>query len=156
MFGNDSRIEIAVLQERFNAHEQIMKKVDTAIQTLSETNQNICKMLAVHDERITVQAKVDDDICKKVDDIETKVEGLYKFRWQIGGIVALSLVLVGLLPSFLPVLRNQWRRDADQRNIRHKKGITQKYHRGKNSNLLKSGNSRKHERIRHQNHITPK
>jgi len=104
MFGNDSRIEIAVLQERFNAHEQIMKKVDTAIQTLSETNQNICKMLAVHDERITVQARVDDDICKKVDDIETKVEGLYKFRWQIGGIVALSLVLVGLLPSLLPTL----------------------------------------------------
>jgi len=104
MFGNDSRVEIAVLQERFKAHEQIMEKVDTAIQTLSETNQNICKMLAVHDERITVQARVDEDICKKVDDIELKVEGLYKFRWQIGGIVALSLVLVGLLPSFLPVL----------------------------------------------------
>ena len=46
MFGNDSRIEIAVLQERFKAHEQIMEKVDTAIQTLSATNQNICKMLA--------------------------------------------------------------------------------------------------------------
>lgn len=104
MFGNDSRIEIAVLQERFKAHEQIMEKVDTAIQTLSETNQNICKMLAVHDERITVQAKVDEDICKKVDDIELKIESLYKFRWQIGGIVALSLVLVGLLPSLLPAL----------------------------------------------------
>ena len=104
MFGNDSRIEIAVLQERFKAHEQIMEKVDTAIQTLSETNQNICKMLAVHDERITVQSKVDEDICKKVDDIELKIESLYKFRWQIGGIVALSLVLVGLLPSLLPAL----------------------------------------------------
>ena len=104
MFNNDSKIQIAVLQERFKAHEQIIDKVDTAIQTLSETNQNICRMLSVHDERITVQAKVDDDICKKVGDIELKVENLYKFRWQIGGIIALSLVLIGFVPVFLPLL----------------------------------------------------
>ena len=104
MFGNDSKIQLAVLQERFKAHEQIVERVDSAIQTLSETNQNICKMLAVHDERITSQAKSDDDICKKVDDIETKIDGLYKFRWQIGGVVALTLVLVGLLPIIVPTL----------------------------------------------------
>ena len=51
MFSNDSKVQLAVLQERFKAHEQIIDKVDTAIQTLSETNQNICRMLAVHDER---------------------------------------------------------------------------------------------------------
>lgn len=102
MFGNDSRVEIAVLQERFKAHEQIMEKVDTAIQTLSETNQNICKMLAVHDERITVQARVDEDICKKVDDIELKVEGLYKFRWQIGGVLAVIAFIVPIINSHLP------------------------------------------------------
>ena len=102
MFGNDSRVEIAVLQERFKAHEQIMEKVDTAIQTLSETNQNICKMLAVHDERITVQARVDEDICKKVDDIELKVEGLYKFRWQIGGVLAVIVFIVPIINSYIP------------------------------------------------------
>ncbi len=80
MFSNDSKIQLAVLQERFKAHEQIIDKVDTAIQTLSETNQNICKMLAVHDERIGVQAKVDDDICKKVEDIESRIDNLFKFR----------------------------------------------------------------------------
>lgn len=104
MFSNDSRVEIAVLQERFKAHEQIMEKVDTAIQTLSETNQNICKMLAVHDERIGVQAKVDEDICKKVDDIETKVEGLYKFRWQIGGVLAVVVVIIPIINAFVPRL----------------------------------------------------
>lgn len=101
MFSNDSRVEIAVLQERFRAHEQIMEKVDTAIQTLSETNQNICKMLAVHDERITVQSRVDEDICKKVDDIELKVEGLYKFRWQIGGVLAVVVFLVPIINSYV-------------------------------------------------------
>ena len=104
MFGNDSRIEIAVLQERFKAHEQIMEKVDTAIQTLSETNQNICRMLAVHDERITVQARADVDICKKVEDIETKIEGLSKFRWQVGGVLAVAVVVIGTVNAFVPRL----------------------------------------------------
>lgn len=104
MFGNDSKIQLAVLQERFKAHEQIIEKVDTAIQTLSETNQNICKMLAVHDERITGQARTDDDICKKVDDIENKVDGLYKFRWQAGGVVAVIVALIGIVNAFVPRL----------------------------------------------------
>lgn len=104
MFGNDSRIEIAVLQERFKAHEQIIEKVDTAIQTLSETNQNICKMLAVHDERITVQAKFDDDICKKVEDIESRIDNLFKFRWQAGGVLAVAVVLIGVFNAFGPKL----------------------------------------------------
>lgn len=104
MFGNDSKIQLAVLQERFKAHEQIIEKVDTAIQTLSETNQNICRMLAVHDERLDQCSKEDNEICKKVEDIEGKIDNLYKFRWQIGGVVAFALVVVGLIPSFIPVL----------------------------------------------------
>lgn len=104
MFGQDNKIQLAVLQEKFKSHEQIIDKVDTAIQTLSETNQNICKMLAVHDERITVQAKTDDEFSKKVEDIESKVDNLYKFRWQVGGIIALGLVIVGLIPTFMPAL----------------------------------------------------
>jgi len=104
MFGNNSQVQLAVLQERFKAHEQIIDKVDTAIQTLSETNQNICKMLAVHDERIE-QCKTDDgELCKKVEDIESKIDSLYKFRWQIGGVVALALVIAGLIPTLMPNL----------------------------------------------------
>ena len=104
MFGQDSKVQLAVLQERFKSHEQIIEKVDSAIQTLSETNANICKMLAVHDEKISTHSKVDDEICKKVDDIELKVDGLYKFRWQIGGVVAFALVLIGVLPTIIPTL----------------------------------------------------
>ena len=104
MFNNDSKIQLAVLQERFKAHEQIIDKVDTAIQSLSETNQNICKMLAVHDERIGVQAKVDDDICKKVEDIESRIDNLFKFRWQVGGVLAVTVVLIGVFNAFGPKL----------------------------------------------------
>lgn len=104
MFSNDSKVQIAVLQERFKAHEQIIDKVDTAIQTLSETNQNICRMLAVHEERIEQCGKDDVELCKKVEDIESKIDGLYKFRWQIGGVIAFALVVVGLLPTIMPTL----------------------------------------------------
>jgi chromosome segregation ATPase len=104
MFGNDSKVQIAVLQERFKAHEQIIEKVDTAIQTLSETNQNICKMLTVHDERLNQCKSEDSELCKKVEDIEGKIDNLYKFRWQIGGVVALALVLIGFIPTVIPTL----------------------------------------------------
>jgi DNA repair ATPase RecN len=104
MFSNDSKIQLAVLQERFKAHEQIIEKVDTAIQTLSETNQNICRMLAVHDERLDQCNKDDGDLCKKVEDIESKIDSLYKFRWQIGGVLAVAAIVIGLLPSFMPTL----------------------------------------------------
>jgi hypothetical protein len=104
MFGNDSKIQLAVLQERFKAHEQIIEKVDTAIQTLSETNQNICKMLAVHDERINVQKEVDNTIDRRVSTIESKVEGLTKFRWQVGGTIAFLVVVIGIINAFGPRL----------------------------------------------------
>ena len=107
MFSNDSKVQIAVLQERFKAHEQIIDKVDTAIQTLSETNQNICKMLAVHDERLDQCSKDDTELCKKVEDIETKIDSLYKFRWQIGGVVAFALVLIGVFPLLMSTLTPQ-------------------------------------------------
>jgi hypothetical protein len=104
MFGNDSKIQIAVLQERFKAHEQIIEKVDTAIQTLSETNQNICKMLAVHNERIEQCGRDDGELCKKVEDIEGKVDGLYKFRWQVGAVVGVIVTLIGVINAFGPKL----------------------------------------------------
>ena len=104
MFSNDSKVQLAVLQERFKSHEQIIEKVDTAIQTLSETNQNICKMLAVHDERLD-QCKTDDsELCKKVEDIESKLDGLYKFRWQAGGVLAVIVALIGIVNAFVPKL----------------------------------------------------
>ncbi len=61
-------------------------------------------MLAVHDERLE-QCKTDDnELCKKVEDMESKIDGLYKFRWQIGGVVAFTLVLIGLAPTIIPAL----------------------------------------------------
>ena len=104
MFGQESKIKVAVLEERVKIHEEMVERVDAAIQTLSETNQNICKMLAVHDERLDQCNKDDGDICKKVEDIEVKIDNLYKFRWQIGGVLAVAVVVIGLLPPITSFL----------------------------------------------------
>ena len=99
MFGQDSKIKVAVLEERVKIHEEMVERVDAAIQTLSETNQNICKMLAVHDERLGQCIREDVNIGEKVGKIEVKLDELFKFRWMAAGVVAFALL-------FLPVINN--------------------------------------------------
>jgi len=101
MFGQDSKIKVAVLEERVKIHEEMVERVDAAIQTLSETNQNICKMLAVHDERIFNCARSDEDTNEKLGKLETKVDELSKFRWMAAGVVALALLFVPVVTDFI-------------------------------------------------------
>ena len=101
MFGQDSKIKVAVLEERVKIHEEMVERVDAAIQTLSETNQNICKMLAVHDERIVNCSRSDENINEKIGKIEGKVDELSKFRWIAAGIVAVSLLFVPIVTDFI-------------------------------------------------------
>ena len=105
MFGNNSQVQLAVLQERFKAHEQIIDKVDAAIQTLSETNQNICKMLAVHDERINVCSREDESIVEKIGQIEVKLEDVSRIKWMT---VGCGVVLVVLVAAFSSLLSGWW------------------------------------------------
>lgn len=101
MFGQDSKIKVAVLEERIKIHEEMVERVDAAITTLSETNQNICKMLAVHDERIFNCAKNDENINEKIGKIEGKVDELSKFRWMAAGVVAICLLFVPFVTDFI-------------------------------------------------------
>ena len=101
MFGQDSKIKVAVLEERVKIHEEMVERVDAAIQTLSETNQNICKMLAVHDERIINCARSDESTNEKLGKLEVKVDELSKFRWMAAGIVTISLLFVPVVTDFI-------------------------------------------------------
>ena len=106
MFGQDSKIKVAVLEERVKIHEEMVERVDAAIQTLSETNQNICKMLAVHDERIMNCTISDNNTNEKIGKLEIKVDELSKFRWMVAGVVALSLLLVPFITDFISNMSN--------------------------------------------------
>lgn len=101
MFGSDSKIKVAVLEERSKIHEEMVVRVDAAIQTLSETNKNICKMLAVHDERIFNCVKDDETINEKIGKLEIKVEELFKFRWMAAGVVAIGLLFFPIITDFI-------------------------------------------------------
>jgi len=101
MFGQDSKIKVAVLEERVKIHEEMVERVDAAIQTLSETNQNICKMLAVHDERIMNCTISDNTTNEKIGKLEIKVDELSKFRWMVAGVVAISLLFVPVVTDFV-------------------------------------------------------
>lgn len=101
MFGQEQKIQLAVLNERVKVHEEMVERVDAAIQTLSETNQNICKMLAVHDERIFSCAREDENINLKVGKIELRLEEIIKFRWMAAGVVAVLLIFVPILTSYI-------------------------------------------------------
>ena len=106
MFGQDSKIKVAVLEERVKIHEEMVERVDAAITTLSETNQNICKMLAVHDERIFNCARNDEDTNEKIGKLESKVDELSKFRWMAAGVVALALLFVPVVTDFITTTVN--------------------------------------------------
>lgn len=99
MFGQDPKIKVAVLEERVKIHEEMVERVDAAIQTLSETNKNICKMLAVHDERLDQCAREDISIIEKIGKIEVKLEDVSRIKWMTVGCGVILVVLATALST---------------------------------------------------------
>ena len=54
--------KVAILEEKINSSDQLLAKIENAIDKLIEANTNVTRMLAVHDEKIEHCAKVDDRI----------------------------------------------------------------------------------------------
>ena len=124
--------KIAVLEERLSAYEIMMRKIDEAIQLMGKTNQNISKMLAVHEERIEQCHKSDDYISRvieelrlenkdqheavseRIEKIENKLEEFVKYRWIIIGIFAVcsfafsqSHIVVDFLTPDVPEVQTE-------------------------------------------------
>ena len=71
MFNPSStETKIALLEERINVYEQMMERIDTAIQKIGETSQNISQMLAVHNEKIEQCNRTDNLIVSMIEDIK--------------------------------------------------------------------------------------
>ena len=130
MFPSSStETKIALLEERIKVYEQMMQRIDTAIQKIGETSQNISQMLAIHNEKIEQSNKTDNIIVKMIEDIkvsskeqheamskelgeriekvEEKVEGISKFRWQVLGGLAVVAILIKFAPPMLSFLTPQ-------------------------------------------------
>jgi uncharacterized coiled-coil DUF342 family protein len=113
--------KIAVLEERLSVYEQMMSRIDSAIQKISDTSQNISRMLAIHNEKIEQCNKTDDIIVTMIEDIkksskeqheeisrnlgeriekiEKKVESINQFKWKAVGAIAVVVFLIGIIPT---------------------------------------------------------
>jgi len=126
-FNQDSKL--AVLESKLSIYEELsremLSKLESAVQKISEGNNRIANILAKHDERIEQSIKTDEllvkmideikeenekehqEIGKKFEKIEQKIEDLVKFRWQVGGVAAVIAIAITIFNAFVPKLMGQ-------------------------------------------------
>lgn len=116
MFPQESSSsKLAVLESKLNIYEELsremLSKLESAVDKISEGNARIATILAKHDERIEQSIKTDDLIIKIVDEVkeenkndhlkvitrieklEQKIDDVTKFRWiLVGGFLLVSLI----------------------------------------------------------------
>ena len=108
------QVRVAVLQERLENFETLVSRLDSAIEKLAEVNNNVSRMLAVHEERITKQEDIDSVLFDKIDKLRDKMDRdhdivskrlsiLERKLWI--GIGALAAVLIITNPQAIKTLR---------------------------------------------------
>ena len=120
---SDETVKIALLEQRVIDFGNILNKLDSAIEKISEVNANITKMLAVHDEKIEQCHKSDNlitkmiedlknnnnndhkKVCDRIDVIEKKLEDVSRIKWIT---VGTGLVLVVLATAFSTLASGWW------------------------------------------------
>lgn len=122
VFSQDSKL--AVLESKLGIYEELsremLSKLEAAVEKISEGNNRIAMILTKHDERIEQSIKTDEllvkmideikeenekehqEINKKFEKIEQKIEELVKFRWQVGGVAAVAVVVITIINAFVP------------------------------------------------------
>ena len=99
------QVKVAVLEERLQNFETLVTRLDSAIEKIAEVNNNVSRMLAVHEERISKQEETDAVLFDKIDKLRDKMDSdhdnvtkrlslLERKLWfaigTLGAIVALS------------------------------------------------------------------
>ena len=108
------QIKLAVLEEKLQNFETLVSRLDSAIEKIAEVNNNVSRMLAVHEERITKQEKIDAVLFDKIDKLRDKMVGdhdiiakrlslLERKLWI--GIGALGAVLIITNPQAIKTLK---------------------------------------------------
>ena len=119
--------KVAKLETKLDIYEELSRemlaKLESAVDKISEGNARIAQILAKHDERIEQSIKSDELIIKMIDEmkinsdkntqilhgridkIQEEIKAFSKFRWQVGGVLVVAALLIGagsrLAPIFL-------------------------------------------------------
>lgn len=100
--------DVAVLKSKIETVEQVFDKLDRAIEKITEVNNNVSRMLAVHEERISKQEEIDNVLFDKIDKLRDKMDSdhnlvterlrtLERKLWSAVGI--LGAVMISLNPA---------------------------------------------------------
>jgi len=117
--------KVAQLEAKLDIYEELSRemlaKLENAVDKISEGNARIATILAKHDERIDQSIKSDELIIKMIDEIkgsneknyqiihgridkiQEEIKSFSKFRWQIGGVLVVSALLIGAGSRLAPV-----------------------------------------------------
>ena len=117
--------KVAQLETKLDIYEELSRemltKLETAVDKISEGNTRIAQILAKHDERIEQSIKRDELIIKMIDEIKVneeknhriihgridklqeEIKTFSKFRWQIGGVLIVAALLIGAGSRLAPV-----------------------------------------------------
>ena len=107
--------KVAILEEKIHTSEQLMQRIESVIEKMSEVSASVTKMLAVHEQKIESNDKVDTILFAKIDQLSSKMDtdhnivlnklqGLEKKVWVgIGVLAAVSFTInnSGLVRSLL-------------------------------------------------------
>ncbi len=125
MFNNFSKelAKLDVLESKLNIYEslsrEMLDKLETAVDKISEGNSRIATILAKHDERIEQSIKTDElivrmidevkhqntmehkTVLKRIENVENTVSDLSKFRWQTLAIAGAAIIIMGFVVPLL-------------------------------------------------------
>ena len=124
MFSQDSKV--AVLESKLDMYEdlsrEMLAKLESAVEKISEGNNRIAQILTKHDERIEQTMKSDELIIKMIDEIkaneeknhriiheridkiQVEIKAFSKFRWQVGGVLVVAALVIGAGSRIAPFL----------------------------------------------------
>jgi FtsZ-binding cell division protein ZapB len=117
--------KVAVLESKLGIYEdlsrEMLAKLESAVEKISEGNNRIAQILTKHDERIEQSMKTDTLIIKMIDELkeseeknnkiiheridrlQSDLKGVSKFRWQAGAIVAALVLIVSAGSHIAPI-----------------------------------------------------
>ena len=118
--------KVAILESKLDMYEELSKemlsKLESAVEKISEGNNRIAQILTKHDERIEQSMKTDDLIIKMIDElkeseeknnkiiheridrIQVDIKAFSKFRWQVGGVLIVGALVIGAGSRIAPFL----------------------------------------------------
>jgi len=70
----EEEVKVAVLETRLENFETLVSRLDSAIEKIAEVNNNVSRMLAVHEQRISKQEEIDEVLFDKIDKLRDKMD----------------------------------------------------------------------------------